>query len=435
MPHSHLSMPKLATAPSTGWFIARVSQSWLGTGAERPIRLVAALWSVYFVALVLIDRMVMAPRQSVAGLPWRFYILQCLVSLILLALSFIPSLRIRLGTTFLPLVVIWLIIMPLLICFFIAPDLLPGPITSPEGMMLRLWPSQLVVLVLVAWHYRWRWVVFTDLVASALTLGMLTARPPVIPPRFEPLAVVTFIFASYLAIGTSVKWLMNRLQTQRAMLEVAHTQLQHYASTLESLTITRERNRVARELHDTLAHTLSGLVVQLETVKAYWDVDPKAARTLLESILSEARHGLDETRRALKAIRAAPLDDLGLSLAIQTMAATVAERAHLALDFRAPSRLPSLPSHVEQCVYRVAQEAVANAVYHANAQRLTVQLALRDSSLILRVQDDGQGFDIDNAERPGHFGLAGMRERAALAGGQLSITSQPGQGTLVELVI
>src|SRR5439155_24600069 len=122
----------------------------------------------------------------------------------------------------------------------------------------------------------------------------------------------------------------------------------HHAGTLESLAVSRERNRMARELHDTLAHTLSGLSVQLETVEAYWDVEPRTAHAMLDRALEATRDGLQETRRALKALRASPLDDLGLSLAIQRMAESAVARADIHLDLAIPKQVPPLSPDVEQ---------------------------------------------------------------------------------------
>src|SRR5439155_20678930 len=129
----------------------------------------------------------------------------------------------------------------------------------------------------------------------------------------------------------------------------------HHAGTLESLAVSRERNRMARELHDTLAHTLSGLSVQLETVEAYWDVEPRTAHAMLDRALEATRDGLQETRRALKALRASPLDDLGLGLALRRMAESAVARANIELDLEIPEQVPPLAPDVEHCIYRVAQ--------------------------------------------------------------------------------
>ena len=195
-------------------------------------------------------------------------------------------------------------------------------------------------------------------------LTWITFRPS--PQPFQGVLSITLIqTVIFLAVGFSISYLMTRLRRQQQSLETANVRLTHYASTLEQLATTRERNRLARELHDTLAHTLSGLSVQLETVKAYWEVNPAMARSSLYKPLATAHSGLEETQRALKALRASPLDDLGLSMAIRNMATEAAERAHLHLDITAADKTPALAPDVEQCVYRVAQEAIANVVNHA----------------------------------------------------------------------
>ena len=119
---------------------------------------------------------------------------------------------------------------------------------------------------------------------------------------------------------------------QRRSLEEANAQLRYHASTQIELTISHERNRMARELHDTLAHTLSGLIVQLQTVKAYWEIEPATSQKMLDDALAATRDGLRETRGALKSLRATPLEDLGLSLAIRQLAEEVAARANLDLQ-------------------------------------------------------------------------------------------------------
>ena len=234
--------------------------------------------------------------------------------------------------------------------------------------------------------------------------------------------------------GFPISFLMGRLREQQRSLEEANKRLTHYASTLEKLATSRERNRLARELHDTLAHTLSGLSVQLEAVDAYWVVDPKTSRSLLDQSLSVAHTGLEETRRALKALRASPLDDLGLTLALTSMVKETTANSGLILELAAMTEIPVLSPDVEQCIYRVAQEAVTNVVKHAGAKNLTVRLESKDGKLVLTVQDDGVGFDPEKKNDSAGYGLLGMKERAQLAGADLSIKSVP-TGTIVELTV
>lgn len=251
-------------------------------------------------------------------------------------------------------------------------------------------------------------------------------------------SVVTFAVPviSFLVAGYFICNLMKRLRDQSESLEEANSQLSHYASTLEHLAMSRERNRLARELHDTLAHTLTALSVQLEATKAYFNVDPTAAEGLIDKALQATRSGLVETRLALKSLRAGPLDDLGLLQALRKVAEESAARAKLELHLALPDRIEPLSPDVEQVVYRVAQEAVTNVVNHANAVNLTLQLTMNDGRLALTVCDDGMGFSVERGETAaGRFGLAGMKERAQLAGGRLSLDSLIGQGTTIKLII
>jgi signal transduction histidine kinase len=188
-------------------------------------------------------------------------------------------------------------------------------------------------------------------------------------------------------------------------------------------------------LHDTLAHTLSGLSVQLETIKAYWDVDQNMARSSLEKSIDVAHSGLEETRRALKALRASPLDDLGLTLAIKALAKEAAARGNLELDLSKSGDIPALPPDVEHSIYRIAQEAITNVANHARAKILTIEFEYIEGKVSLVVHDDGIGFDIEKSNKVSHFGLVGMQERAGLIGGELRVISNPGSGTTVHLTV
>ena len=215
--------------------------------------------------------------------------------------------------------------------------------------------------------------------------------------------------------------------------------MQQYATTLEELSISRERNRLARELHDTLAHSLSALTVQLEAVSALWNTHPERARRLLDQASETARTGLAESRRALQALRASPLQDLGLILAVRELAEAAAKRSGAQLELSLPDRLDRCPSPiVEQGVYRIAQETLENVIRHAGARTIRVSLEQTSTEMTLAIADDGQGVNLDALEIAGadaddRFGIRGMKERSALIGGRLEISSQAGQGTTVRL--
>ncbi|MEM7539531.1 MAG: histidine kinase, partial [Chloroflexota bacterium] len=196
-----------------------------------------------------------------------------------------------------------------------------------DGTGWRLFFFLLIPLVFVAWQYDFRQIVrFTVAVTIASIATTLVALnfefsewPTIIPPAIGRGIIL-------IGIGYIITRMMNAQRKQRQALADANAKLVDYATTVEQLAISHERNRLARELHDTLAHTLSSLSVQLEAVDSAWDDTPEQARTLLIKSIANARSGLAETRRALQALRASPLEDLGLVLAIRTLAQSIANR-------------------------------------------------------------------------------------------------------------
>jgi signal transduction histidine kinase len=391
------------------------------------LRITALLWLGYLVALAAIDLALHPPEQP---FQYSYTVANGLIGLMLLGLTMQTWVQEKLGRAFLPLMIVLMSVSPILTNYRYTPEL-PRSASASGGLVMLL-----MALVLTAWQYRWRYVGVYCLGVLGIHVGLLifSGRPI---ERAEVMEILFMIVQTigFLVIGYFINALIAQLRSQQDSLEQANAQMVHHASTLEHLTISRERNRMARELHDTLAHTLSGLTVQLETVKAYWNVDAAAAQTMLDKSLWATRSGLQETRRALKSLRASPLEDLGLCLALRRLAESAADRANLTLDLPVPEQIPSLSPDVEQCIYRVVQEAVTNAARHAGAKNLQLRLTCTDNQISLMVRDDGTGFDATESEHPDHFGVAGMQERAQLAGGRLTIDSEPGQGTTVRLTI
>lgn len=296
-----------------------------------------------------------------------------------------------------------------------------------------LWlPVLFVPLVLIAWQYNFRsvmvFIIFTNLPDLIVLLAVVDKI------TFETLTLVgvpVIRAFSFGMVGHIVNNLVETQHAQRRKLIQANVRLGQYANTLEQLATSRERNRLATELHDTLAHTLSGLAVNLEAIKTVVAPNNAEAQDMLDRALLTTRTGLDETRRALKALRAGPLEDLGLCLALQSLAENAAGRTGIQVTFECLQPLPDLPVDVEQNIYRIVQEALENIVRHANASHADVCLESDAAGITLTVRDDGAGF---NAAAPGsenRFGLRGMRERAEILGGRLTLTSQPGQGTVI----
>ncbi len=363
-----------------------------------------------------------------------YYVANLSIAFIFLMFTYWSWAQGQMGKFYYPALLLTIAAAPIFINVLVVPRFPQGPLSNAEGMALRQLPVLFVALALVAWEYRLPHIIFFSLSTATLELILIFAN------AFAYQNLLVFIFIaivrtiSFIALGIFMSLLVTQLREQRESLREANANLTHYASTLEQLTVSRERNRLARELHDTLAHSLTAISVSLETAKAYFDVDPNQTRDFIERSLDATHLGVDETRRALKALRSSALEDMGLGFAIQRVAESAAARFHLNLTIDLPTPMPSLSPDVEQTIYRITQESVENIVNHSRAKNFSVRVQ-SNGHTILTIQDDGVGFDTKSKEPTDHFGLVGMRERAELAGGKLKVESEKGKGTMVVLTI
>lgn len=399
----------------------------------RVVQTAAWMWMVYLVSLAIMDTFIYGGGPVAPIL--EYHLFNGLPAVVFFALSYSKWSK-NPGRFLTSFMVLLISAVPILINDLLGLRLPPAPLANLEGMILRQLPVLFIALVLVAWHYK-----LTAIILFSIGLNVFELLIVFNLRRLDVSGLTAFYFITiirmvcFIVVGVFINQLINLLRAQQESLKMANYQLTHYVSTLESLTVSRERNRMSRELHDTVVHTLSGLSVQLETIKAYWNIDSETARNLLGQSLETTRTGLHETRRALKELRASPLEDLGLVIALKKLIDTAAERGKLLLDVTLPDKDVVLSPDVEQCIYRITQEAVENVVHHASAQHLAVNLTIKEGEIILVIQDDGIGFSHEIKSPAGHFGLDGMRERAQLAGGVLTITSKPSSGTIIQLVI
>jgi len=307
----------------------------------------------------------------------------------------------------------------------------------PEFFLQTAFWQQIILLfiplIVISWQYSISKVILFFVSTTALNTMLLFSGIVVIEQALlRTLLGILFIqVITFLLVGHMIASLVRVQREQRRRLTEANERLAQHASTVEQLTLSQERNRMARELHDVLAHTLSGVAVELEGLRATMQRDPEQSTALLNHSLQAIREGLTETRRALQELRAKPLEDLGLALAIQNLAEVYASRSDFQLELDIDHNLSDYPAEIQQSVYRIAQEALANVADHAQAQNVCVQLKQDRGRLILNIRDDGCGFDPLNSEDESHYGLLGMRERAEMAGGKLAVESQAGRGTQV----
>jgi nitrate/nitrite-specific signal transduction histidine kinase len=199
--------------------------------------------------------------------------------------------------------------------------------------------------------------------------------------------------------------------------------------------VLEERNRLAREIHDTLAQGLTGIVVQLEAAERVAARRPEQAAASLERAKQLARRSLEEARRSLWNLRPTPLEHLSLCEALRQETARLREQDGLEARFIVRGKERRLPPDDELNLFRIAQEALTNVRQHARARSVTVELAFTERGLRLSVTDDGiGGLDSDGRKKAG-LGLLGMRERAHLLGGELRIESPVGGGTRITVLV
>jgi signal transduction histidine kinase len=297
-------------------------------------------------------------------------------------------------------------------------------------------PTLLVTVVLIAWQYSFHAVlIFTVCVAFLELLAVYSLVGKVDLTTLPFLGLPLLQAFTFGFIGHIVSRMVTIQRAQRRELIRANIRLSQHAATLEQLTLSRERNRLARELHDTLAHTLSGQAVNLEAIKLSLEPGQTETVNMLDQALKATRDGLTEVRRAIKDLRSQPVEDLGLSLAIRNLALDASARADFVLNLEIADPLPRLDPEVEHAIYRIAQEAFENIVKHANARRVDLHLEVSKGSLCLTIADNGVGMDLEEIDFESFHGLIGMKERAVLVGGSLEMDSRRGQGTKVRFAL
>jgi PAS domain S-box-containing protein len=203
----------------------------------------------------------------------------------------------------------------------------------------------------------------------------------------------------------------------------------------EAASILEERNRMAREIHDTLAQAFTGILLHIGAATQVLTDDLEATQAHLEMIDELARTGLAEARRSVTTLRPQLLEDGSLQNALHRLVIQMRAATDTALSYETRGTAYSLPAEVENNLLRIGQEALTNAIRYADAGEIRVELVYENAQCLLRVKDDGRGFGVGNISPAGGFGLLGMSERADNIGAQLTIGSQPGQGTEIVVVV
>jgi NarL family two-component system sensor histidine kinase YdfH len=248
------------------------------------------------------------------------------------------------------------------------------------------------------------------------------------------LAIIPGAFFTILYTTMYTRQAQAREKAQELLkeLEAANQQLSEYATRVEDLTIASERQRMARDLHDTLSQGLAGLILQLEAVDAHLQGNrSERAHVIVRETMERARATLADARRAIDDLRRTDLSSLREAVRQECEKFSTATGIPCETNIACPDLLPE---PIKEAAIRAVIEGLTNIARHARAKKASLRVAASEGmkEMVIEISDDGAGFDPDLVEA-GHYGLLGMRERIRLAGGTLEIRSKAGSGT--QLVI
>lgn len=255
-------------------------------------------------------------------------------------------------------------------------------------------------------------------------------------------------FAGFMFFGSATESQLKAIEaskeSQRLLdeLQKAHRQLQEQASQAEELAATNERNRLAREVHDTLGHQLTVAAVQLEGAQKLIQRDPKRAEEMVSTVRGQVLGGLQELRKTVATLRAPIEETLSLQSSLARLADEFKQATHIHVALQLPEHFPDLPSTYRQTLYRAVQESLTNIQKHAEAEHVQIRLDIgeaddQQSALQMSIKDDGKGLaNGDTATSPkAGFGLRGMSERVSQLNGTMSLRNGKSGGTEVRITL
>jgi len=245
-------------------------------------------------------------------------------------------------------------------------------------------------------------------------------------------------------LGSALDRLLDTLQRERDELRRLNAELDErvrqrteeinrLAQESRDAAVVRERLRLARGLHDTLAHSMMAMLTEIRVLKRLASSRPDALPDELVRAERAARDGLDEARRAIDQLRSNPVRDIGLGAALAELAKSLSDRSGIELGCQIEPALSALAAEPAETVFHMCEEVLRNVEHHAGARRLLVRLQrVANDDVQLEINDDGIGFE-PSAGAAGHYGLVGLREQADAIGVRLRIDSRRGEGTCVSL--
>jgi len=272
-------------------------------------------------------------------------------------------------------------------------------------------------------------VIFAYIVMAAISITLVAGYEVILQWSF--IAIPSILFSAFIAFMFRRQLeVRDKTQTLLDELQIAHAQLAAYTEQVEELTLAAERQRMARELHDTLAQGLAGLVLQLEAISTHIEKqNNQRAQEILHSAMSQSRTTLAEARKVIDDLRSGEQSPESFSKDVQREAQQLQAISGIPCEVvvKITHQLtPEARSHL----LKIISEGMYNIAKHSQAQQAWLRLTENSSHLVLEIEDDGRGFlPGTGLAGEGHYGLLGIQERVALLGGEFSLDSQPNQGT------
>jgi signal transduction histidine kinase len=277
-------------------------------------------------------------------------------------------------------------------------------------------------ITMVGWHrrrgvYHWLLGSLATVVAPWLDGRSHRLGPYLVQWALPVIPGLVFIYVFIYMAGRMEEHRQEADRARKAA-ELANDQLREYAAQVEEVAILRERNRLARDVHDTIAHGFTSIHMQMELIEALLQHNPAEAAVRMAQVRDQVRESLDEVRRSVHALRPLQVEQhVGIS-AIRQLVETFRRTTGVAADLAHTGTPRELPAAHELCLYRTAQEGLTNAFRHGRAQRARIRIDYSDDRVMLAVEDDGAGTP--PAVTGGGLGIVGVRERAAVLGGKVT---------------
>ena len=295
--------------------------------------------------------------------------------------------------------------------------------------LFQTWGRLVVVAAVFALHIE------TAFTYGSIPLGEMTQRLSAPPTQWQINLFKTNLLVFFGLVLVFVSLLVDALLSvyrNQQELAIAHRQLRAYAAKVESQATLQERNRIAREIHDSLGHALTAQTILLENALLFLPLQPDRSKEYLTSATEAAYQALKDVSKSVSTLRTKPPQEAPLQQTLPALVRDVCTPAHIV-----PECLVELPDAISEdinlALFRIVQEALTNTVKHSQATLVKVKLVAKRNRLHLQVLDDGKGFD--PSKNTSGFGLRGMRERATALGGTYQIWSAPGAGCRISVIL